>query len=80
MYIKSTKDVKNVLLSNDNTVPRRIVIQGKAGSGKSTLIHEIVKRIKRNLGGEAVLTVAAAVNIHGTTIHSSFRLKLHGNF
>lgn len=62
---------------------KRCVVQGKAGSGKSTLIHEMVRRIVERLGKEYIsicaLTGAAAVNIHGNTLHAEFKLDLNSN-
>jgi ATP-dependent DNA helicase PIF1 len=50
-----------------------VFVSGKAGTGKSTLIHYIRESLKINL---AVLapTGIAALNIKGATIHSFFRL------
>ena len=54
---------------------KRIIVQGKAGTGKSTLISEIVETVRETLGHDAIIvtapTGAAAVNINGNTIHSS---------
>lgn len=56
-----------------------MVLQGKAGSGKSTIIQSIVKKITEQLGNDAVKVVAptgaAAVNINGQTVHSAFKLE-----
>lgn len=56
------------------------IVQGKAGSGKSTLINSIVQKILAEFNSEYVRvcapTGAAALNIHGNTIHSEFCLPL----
>lgn len=57
---------------------KRIIVQGKAGSGKSTVIKEIVRLIQLELGFEAVEVAAAtgmaAVNVKGKTLHSLLKL------
>ena len=57
---------------------KRIIVQGKADTGKSTLINEIVETVRETLGHDAIIvtapTGAAAVNINGNTIHSKFRI------
>lgn len=57
---------------------KRVLVQGKAGSGKTTVIREIVRQVKSQLGLEAVAVAAAtgmaAVNIEGKTLHSLFKL------
>ena len=52
--------------------PQPIFVTGEAGTGKSTLIHWLVK----NLGECALVapTAIAASNIHGSTLHSFFGL------
>lgn len=64
--------------NDDGMLIRRQVVQGKAGSGKSTLIHAMVDCIRTSLGAEYVSvcapTGAAAVNINGNTLHSEFKL------
>lgn len=63
--------------------PKRVAVQGKAGSGKSTIIKEIVRRVSSSLGIEAIRvcapTGAAAINIEGSTIHSLLHLPLCAN-
>ncbi|XP_074596278.1 ATP-dependent DNA helicase Pif1-like [Brevipalpus obovatus] len=60
--------------------PKRMVVQGKAGSGKSTVIKEIVRRVSLALGEDSIRvcapTGAAAINIDGNTIHSLLRLPI----
>ena len=62
---------------------RSIFIQGRAGSGKSTLIHEIKRRIINKFGENSVVLVVptgvAAFNINGTTIHSAFSIAINNH-
>ncbi|XP_052124362.1 uncharacterized protein LOC113216456 [Frankliniella occidentalis] len=55
-------------------VPKTVVVQGSAGTGKSTVIQAITNTIQSTLGVDSVLVLAptgvAAVNIKGSTIHS----------
>lgn len=57
---------------------KRIMIQGKAGSGKSYLISAITEEFRSSFGAESVEllapTGAAAININGMTIHSFLRI------
>ncbi|KAE8740385.1 hypothetical protein FOCC_FOCC014124 [Frankliniella occidentalis] len=60
--------------------PKRVIVQGKAGTGKSLVIHAIQAMLKNSLGEGSVMLVAptgvAAVNIGGATIHSTFHINL----
>lgn len=63
-------------------VPRRVVVQGKAGSGKSTVIRAITATLAAKLGPHSFRLLAptgvAAININGSTIHSALKLfSLH---
>ena len=55
-------------------------MQRKAGSGKSTLIHHIVKILNQKFGIDSYAlmapTGAAAININGTTIHSKLSISI----
>ena len=49
------KQIRNIHNNhNSKNVKTRCVVQGKAGSGNSTIIHGMVKRITNNFGNEAV--------------------------
>ena len=65
-------NIKNNKMNNN--IIKRSVIQEKAGSGKSTLINEIISRIRSVLGDDAVAvaatTGAAAGNVDGKTLHN----------
>ncbi|MDP4268097.1 MAG: AAA family ATPase [Bacteroidota bacterium] len=50
-----------------------LLITGKAGTGKSSFIRYITKNIEKNFLIVAP-TGIAAINVHGVTIHSFFRL------
>ncbi|XP_023317653.1 uncharacterized protein LOC111694302 [Trichogramma pretiosum] len=67
-------------VNNNDEMYKRIIVQGKAGSGKSTIIHSIVNEIKNAFGENSVALVAptgaAALNIGGTTIHAYFKIPL----
>ncbi len=54
---------------------KNVFITGRAGTGKSTLLHHFRNKTKKNI---AVLapTGVAAVNVKGQTIHSFFGFKL----
>lgn len=57
-----------------------IIIQGKAGSGKSTLIQAITSVLNEELGSSSFIvlapTGAAASNINGKTIHNGLRINI----
>jgi ATP-dependent DNA helicase PIF1 len=74
----------NYLLTNQGNPPRRIAVQGKAGCGKSTLIHKIVHEAVLQFGDSSVcvlgaFTGSAAVNIGGRTLHSLFHIDIDSN-
>lgn len=64
----------------DKNLPRQIIIQGKAGSGKSTIINAMVEKITEKFGTGSVKvcapTGAAAINVDGNTMHSEFKLHI----
>jgi ATP-dependent exoDNAse (exonuclease V) alpha subunit len=55
-----------------------VCVTGNAGTGKSVLIREIVKKYSKNSGGVIVLapTGVAANNVNGRTIHSFFGIPI----
>jgi len=59
----------NIIESTDETV----FITGKAGSGKSYLLHYFVENTSKRVAVVAP-TGIAAINVHGQTIHSLFQL------
>ena len=60
---------------------KRVIVQGKAGSGKNTVIKEMVKMITSAFGEDAVKigarTGMTAVKVYGKTYHSLLRLTLN---
>ena len=62
------------------TIIKRIIVQGKAGSGKSTIINKIMQLVIQNFGREAIAITAptgvAAINIGGNTIHTQFSIPI----
>lgn len=58
----------------------RTIIQGKGGSGKSTLIKAMTARLYEEFGGDSFRLMAptgsAAVNIGGSTIHSCLNIGI----
>ncbi|XP_074596306.1 ATP-dependent DNA helicase Pif1-like [Brevipalpus obovatus] len=82
-------EIQNIQTSNPSTINtrrrsnlrvKRIAVQGRAGSGKSTLIQEIVSRVSHQFGPRSIVVCAptgvAANNINGSTIHSLLRISI----
>ena len=59
---------------------RSIIIQGKAGSGKSTLIQAIKSKVCTNFNNKSIVimapTGAASSNINCQTIHSMLKISI----
>ncbi len=70
--LEITPEFSRVLTAVNNT-GTSLFITGKAGTGKSTLLHYLTQHTKKRY---AVLapTGVAALNVFGQTIHSFFRL------
>ena len=60
-----------------NQTQRNIFLTGRAGTGKTTLLHEIIKTTHKNVVVVAP-TGIAALNAGGVTIHSLFQLPFAG--
>ncbi|KAE8740715.1 hypothetical protein FOCC_FOCC013771 [Frankliniella occidentalis] len=80
-FFKSQLDLAS---SNSNIGVRRVIIQGKAGCGKSYLIH-CMKQLAYEHGGPDSCVVlgptgVSAKNIGGSTIHSFFRLPTRQSY
>ncbi len=56
-----------------NTTNRSIFLTGRAGTGKTTLLHEIIRSTHKNTI-VAAPTGIAAINAGGVTLHSLFQL------
>lgn len=71
--IKMTPDFTRALDMMEKT-PHHIFVTGRAGTGKSTLLHLFRERTRKNI---AILapTGVAAVNVKGQTIHSFFGFR-----
>ncbi|XP_015793934.1 uncharacterized protein LOC107370453 [Tetranychus urticae] len=58
---------------------KRVMVQGKAGSGKSYLISALTQEFRENFGSDSVMllapTGAAAINISGKTVHSGLMIS-----
>ena len=55
--------VSEIQSSNSiNILYKRCVVQGKAGSGKSTLIHEIVRKVKISLREDSIFLAALTIS------------------
>lgn len=74
MEILSTE--ANYVLQFINQTQRSIFLTGKAGTGKTTLLHQIRSTTHKNTVVVAP-TGIAALNAHGVTIHSLFQLPFH---
>ena len=60
---------------------KRIIVQGKAGTGKSTLIHHMVSIVNKEFQEKNTIIIgaptgSAALNISGSTIHSLFKIPV----
>ncbi len=71
MYNKRAHYVKEFILHTR----RNIFLTGRAGTGKTTLLHQIIKETKKNTIVVAP-TGVAAIQAGGTTIHSMFQLPI----
>ncbi|KAK3923180.1 ATP-dependent DNA helicase [Frankliniella fusca] len=67
----------------DDGIPKKVLVQGKAGTGKSLLIRYLVNEATREFGQGSVLllgpTGVAAVNVGGATIHSALSIPTKGH-
>ncbi|KAK3923346.1 ATP-dependent DNA helicase [Frankliniella fusca] len=70
--------ITDCLKQETDDYPKRVIVQGKAGCGKSYLLHTMKQYILVNLGDETCITLGptgvSAKNVGGSTIHSFFRL------
>ncbi|WP_264520002.1 helix-turn-helix domain-containing protein [Flavobacterium sp. N1994] len=75
--MKSISAEANYVLQFINQTNRSIFLTGKAGTGKTTLLKEIIKSTHKNCVVVAP-TGIAALNAGGVTIHSLFQLPFGG--
>lgn len=71
--MENTAQIADYVLKFVNQTHRSIFLTGKAGTGKTTLLHQIIETTHKN----AVIvapTGIAALNAGGVTIHSFFQL------
>lgn len=68
------------LCTENNCTDKLAIIQGKARTGKSCMINEMVTRISSKFGVNCTLLMAltgvTANNINGQTIHSALRIPV----
>ncbi|KAK3925970.1 LOW QUALITY PROTEIN: ATP-dependent DNA helicase pfh1 [Frankliniella fusca] len=64
--------------NSDSHIGKKVIVQGKAGTGKSLVIAAIVRRINEVLGSGSVLVLGptgiCALNVNGSTIHSKLQI------
>lgn len=75
--MESISTEANYVLQFINQTNRSIFLTGKAGTGKTTLLKEIIKSTHKNCVVVAP-TGIAALNAGGVTIHSMFQLPFGG--
>ena len=75
--MESLSEAASYTLRFINQTNRSIFLTGKAGTGKTTLLHEIIRTTHKNVVVVAP-TGIAALNAGGVTIHSMFLLPFAG--
>ncbi|KAE8745030.1 hypothetical protein FOCC_FOCC008342 [Frankliniella occidentalis] len=64
--------------TNVNSIPKSVVVQGSAGTGKSLVIRAITNKVMSAFGTGSILILAptgvAAMHIGGSTIHSKLMI------
>ncbi|MBS2212596.1 helix-turn-helix domain-containing protein [Carboxylicivirga mesophila] len=68
-----TEDLQSIVSKYINTTNRSVFLTGKAGTGKTTLLHRIKAHTHKNVV-VAAPTGIAAINAGGVTLHSLFQL------
>jgi ATP-dependent DNA helicase PIF1 len=80
MMLLEEQIVQEINLSQDLAPTQLIIIQGKAGCGKSTLIKAMTAKLTETLTNESFIlmapTGAAALNIEGSTIHATLNIPI----
>ncbi len=75
--MESLSEAANYALRFVNQTSRSVFLTGKAGTGKTTLLREIIRTTHKNTVVVAP-TGIAALNAGGVTIHSMFQLPFAG--
>lgn len=75
--MQTLSEAANFTLKFINQTQKSVFLTGKAGTGKTTLLHEIIKTTHKNTVVVAP-TGIAALNAGGVTIHSMFQLPFGG--
>ncbi|SCY86059.1 helix-turn-helix domain-containing protein [Flavobacterium caeni] len=75
--METLSDAAQYTLRFVNQTHRSVFLTGKAGTGKTTLLHEIIRTTHKNVVVVAP-TGIAALNAGGVTIHSMFQLPFAG--
>ncbi|KAE8751258.1 hypothetical protein FOCC_FOCC002086 [Frankliniella occidentalis] len=77
LQLKSLNDTQ---FSPNFLLPKRIIVQGRAGTGKSLVIHAMTHKIYTQLGeGSYIImtpTGVSAKNVNGSTYHSALHINL----
>ena len=71
-YSKKQREFIDLVMKGDN-----VFLTGEAGTGKSFIVKEAIKKLKKNVISIAPTGIAAQ-NIGGQTMHSMFNLSIHG--
>ncbi|KAK3926567.1 ATP-dependent DNA helicase [Frankliniella fusca] len=65
--------------SKNLKIPKKVIVQGKAGTGKSVIVSEIVRLVEAELGQGSIVvmgpTGVSAVNVSGCTIQSKLKIN-----
>ncbi|KAK3917521.1 ATP-dependent DNA helicase [Frankliniella fusca] len=78
-------DKQILSLKNDNAtstfaLPKRVIVQGSAGTGKSLVINAIKHKVHKSLGAHSYLlmtpTGVSAKNINDSTYHSTLHINM----
>ncbi|KAE8745952.1 hypothetical protein FOCC_FOCC007313 [Frankliniella occidentalis] len=72
--------IEEIVKPRGSTPPRLVIVQGKAGCGKSTVIKAMTSTLDARLGRDSyrlmAFTAVAALGINGETLHSGLQLPI----
>ncbi|KAK3931961.1 ATP-dependent DNA helicase [Frankliniella fusca] len=81
--INIVKEIIENIKCTNSYVARRIIVQGKAGTGKSLVIKYLTSILQKELGNASYFlgapTGVAAILINGQTLHNIFKLGVDSN-